>query len=90
LAFAGDSTITSDLLISFLKPDDHQGQHGKLAPNGTDCTTWKVHGYLLIVIRIAAGAYRSAALSVLSPALCVTSASATNGAEGGEGYIRLT
>src|SRR5580658_9022584 len=29
LALAGDSTITSDLLISFLKPDDHQGQHGK-------------------------------------------------------------
>jgi hypothetical protein len=25
-AFAGDSTITSDLLIAFLKPDDTQGQ----------------------------------------------------------------
>src|SRR5271154_1894118 len=29
LALAGDSTITSDLLIAFLKPDDHLGQHGK-------------------------------------------------------------
>ena len=62
----------------------------KLASNGTDCTTWKVQGYLLIVIRIAAEANRSTALRVLSPALCVTSASATNGAEGEERYIRLT
>jgi hypothetical protein len=69
---------------------DNMEKMEKLASNGTDCTTWKVHGYLLIVIRIAAGAYRSTALSVLSPALCVTSASATNGAEGEERYIRLT
>jgi hypothetical protein len=62
----------------------------KLASNGTDCTTWKVQRYLLIVICIAAGAYRSTALSVLSPALCVTSTSATNGADVEEGYIRLT
>ena len=62
----------------------------KLASNGTDCTTWKVHGYLLIVIRIAAGAYRSTALSVLSPALCATSTSATKDADAEEGYIRLT
>src|SRR5271154_2237454 len=29
-AFAGDSTITSDLLIAFLKPDDYQGQQKPL------------------------------------------------------------
>jgi hypothetical protein len=28
-ALAGDSTITSDLAIPFLQPDDHQGQHRK-------------------------------------------------------------
>jgi hypothetical protein len=34
LAFAGDSTITSDLLISFLKPDDNQGQLQNSLPMG--------------------------------------------------------
>src|ERR1700761_7442980 len=33
-AFAGDSTITSDLLISFLKPDDNQGQQANSLPMG--------------------------------------------------------
>jgi hypothetical protein len=80
-ALAGDSTITSDLLIAFLKPDDNQGQHGKLASNGTDCTTWKVQGYLLIVIRVWTEASTSAAQGMLSPALSATSASATYGAD---------
>jgi hypothetical protein len=29
---------------------------GESSSNGTDCTTWKLQGYLLIVIRILAGA----------------------------------
>jgi hypothetical protein len=62
----------------------------KLASNGTDCTTWKVQGYLLIVVSIVAGAYTSAGQSVLSPALSATSASATLGAGSRKGYIRLT
>ncbi len=28
----------------------------KRSSDGTDCTTWKVQGYLLIVIRVLAGA----------------------------------
>jgi hypothetical protein len=28
----------------------------KSSSDGTDCTTWKVQGYLLIVIRVLAGA----------------------------------
>jgi hypothetical protein len=58
--------------------------------NGTDCTTWKVHSYLLIVIRVLAAASTSVVQDVLSPALSATSASATYGAERRELYIRLT
>src|SRR5271156_2606555 len=68
-ALAGDSTITSDLLFAFLKPDDNHGQHGKTSSNGTDCTTWKVQSYLLIVIRVLAGASTSVDQGALSPAL---------------------
>src|SRR3984885_9415341 len=89
-ALAGDSTITSDLLIAFLKPDDNQGQHGKTSSNGTDCTTWKVQGYLLIVIRVWTGASTRAAQVMLSPALSATSASATMVQIPSELYIRLT
>jgi hypothetical protein len=62
----------------------------KTSSNGTDCTTWKVHSYLLIVIRVLAAACISVGQDVLSPALSATSASATYGAEWQELYIRLT
>jgi hypothetical protein len=41
-ALAGDSTITSDLLIAFLKPVTlviNDGYDEKALPDGTDCTT---------------------------------------------------
>jgi hypothetical protein len=53
----------------------------KTSSNGTDCTTWKVHSYLLIVIRAWAAASTSVGQDVLSPALSATSAPATYGAE---------
>jgi hypothetical protein len=87
---AGDSTITSDLLIAFLKSGYHSEQHEKSSSNGTDCTTCKVQGYLLIVIRVPVGARVSADQGEFSPALSATSASATYGAEGRQLYIRLT
>jgi len=40
--------------------------------NGTDCTTWKVHGYLLILIRVMARAYTGASQRALSLALSAT------------------
>src|ERR1700735_1614905 len=79
-ALAGDSTITSDLLIAFLKPQSlllktNYGQC-ETTSNGTDCTTWKVHGYLLIVIRVPAGASSGAQKDALSPVASATSESA--------------
>jgi hypothetical protein len=40
--------------------------------NGTDSTTWKVHSYLLIVIRVMARAYTGAGPRALSLALSAT------------------